>query len=81
MLSMCYAISQSAEEAERIWWDMPLCKVWAMLHCYLYSQGITVIFSKTKEKMINNLRKQYDKSKSQQPAYEQNLEQVEYIRK
>ena len=42
---------------------------------------LRLFFPKTKEKMINNLRKQYDKSKSQQPAYEQNLEPIEYIRK
>ena len=80
MLSMCYAISSSAIEADQIWWKMPLSKVWAMLHCSLHQQGVTVAYSTGRQDLRKCLRKANDQHKNIKPAFEQNIDQTEYLR-
>ena len=81
MLQICYAITKSTEEAERVWWDMPLSKVWAYLHCELISLGQTVIYSSTLANVKKYLAKRSDDtSQGKRPAYEQNLDETKYSR-
>jgi len=81
MLSMCYAVAKNANDAERIWWEMPLCRLWAMLHCFMYQSGQSVVYSETISNVQKNFLKNENQLQGKLKAYERNLAEVEYLRR
>ena len=45
LLSYCYAVGKNAEQAMRIFWEMPLSVLWQLVHCELASLGVEVRFA------------------------------------
>ena len=52
LLSYCYAVGKSAEQAIRIYWEMPLGVLWQLVHCELASLGVEVRYAVGKDDVM-----------------------------
>lgn len=79
MFQICYAVGGNAETAERLWWDMPLSKLWVSLHCYMVGQGAKVAYSSSMVKIKEQARRLKNVNlESKKPAYESNLADIDW---
>ena len=81
MFQICYAVGGNAESAERLWWEMPLSKLWANLHCYMVANGAKVAYSSSMVKIKQQAKRLRNvKLEGKRPAYEENLTEIEWCK-
>lgn len=82
---MCLALSNNcALQAMNLFWDMPLSRLFAFAHAYMQNNGIETKPLKSAGLLSTIFKKtdntDDDKNESQNEWFDQNLNEVEYVR-